>query len=223
MTGKRFFFGVAVSVGYLAGLAWIRWPFSLETLRQIPLNELGDFLAGAMGPIAILWLILGFLQQGDELRLQVEELKNSVEQQGKVAKAALDQLELETRRERERADAAREAGIPKFCVVHSRWEPAGAEEALINLYFDVLRCRALDVTIETVPWSDIAIPSVVDPSDRSREMGWIVPQDTHTALLMFRFRNERDEWFDQEIRLFPGNGEGGMRVEQPEPKAIPTP
>ncbi len=48
----------------------------------------GDVLAGIFGPLTILWLVLGFLEQGIELRqnseairLQSDELKNSVEQQ----------------------------------------------------------------------------------------------------------------------------------------------
>jgi len=66
------------------------------------LNELGDFLAGAFGPLAILWLVLGYFQQGIELRqnsealhLQAAELKNSVEQQTILANVARSQLEAE--------------------------------------------------------------------------------------------------------------------------------
>ena len=40
----------------------------LHNLETMPLNEVGDFLAGVFGPLAILWLVLGFLQQGKELR-----------------------------------------------------------------------------------------------------------------------------------------------------------
>jgi hypothetical protein len=29
-------------------------------LKQLSLNELGDFLAGAFGPLALFWLVLGF-------------------------------------------------------------------------------------------------------------------------------------------------------------------
>lgn len=54
----------------------------------LPLNELGDFSAGAFGPIAFLWLIFGYKQQGDELKAsssaleaQVAELKTSIDLQ----------------------------------------------------------------------------------------------------------------------------------------------
>lgn len=71
-----------------------------QEFKSLGLNELGDFLAGVFGPIAFLWLVLGFLQQGRELKLssealqlQAKELKNSVEQQTIMAQAATQQIE----------------------------------------------------------------------------------------------------------------------------------
>lgn len=72
--------GAFFTVAYLALMGWwlsVNWIAFL----CLKLNELGDFLAGTFGPIAFLWLVLGFLQQGRELRLQAEELRNSVQQQ----------------------------------------------------------------------------------------------------------------------------------------------
>lgn len=70
-----------------------------STLPCLGLNEIGDFLAGVFGPLAFLWLVLGYLQQGRELklssealRMQADELKASVEQQTVMARAATDQL-----------------------------------------------------------------------------------------------------------------------------------
>ncbi|MBD9590776.1 hypothetical protein IB254_27200 [Pseudomonas sp. PDM03] len=90
--------GGVVTAVYLLGLAALVWGRTY-TLMIMPLNEVGDFLAGAFGPVAFLWLILGFLQQGDELRqgtealkLQAEELRNSVEQQSIMASAATQQI-----------------------------------------------------------------------------------------------------------------------------------
>ena len=102
----------AVYLLVLAALVGTRW----HQLSTAPLNELGDFLAGAFGPIAILWLILGFFQQGIELRqntqalaLQATELKNSVEQQRQLVEVSRQQVsaELEViKYERERATKA---------------------------------------------------------------------------------------------------------------------
>ena len=66
----------------------------IGALQTMPLSEVGDFFAGVFGPVAILWLVLGFFQQGielrqgtDALRLQTKELSNSVEQQCKMVAA----------------------------------------------------------------------------------------------------------------------------------------
>lgn len=90
--------GGIVTLLYLAGLTWLLWG-RLGNLSTMGLNEVGDFLAGAFGPVAFLWLVLGFLQQGKELRvssealqLQANELKNSVEQQTLMASAATEQM-----------------------------------------------------------------------------------------------------------------------------------
>jgi hypothetical protein len=58
-------------------------------------NEFGDFLAGIFGPLVLLWVVMGFLQQGAELKysreallLQAKELKASVEAQKNMGEAA---------------------------------------------------------------------------------------------------------------------------------------
>lgn len=63
-------------------------------------NELGDFLAGFFSPIAFLFLVLGYIQQGKELRqntdalkLQVEELKQNVIAQNKLVQIQQQELE----------------------------------------------------------------------------------------------------------------------------------
>lgn len=97
--------GGALTVIYLTIMVVLVWNRA-GTLLTMPLNEVGDFLAGAFGPVAFLWLVLGFLQQGDELRqgtealnLQATELRNSVEQQKVMAQVATDraQAQLEQR------------------------------------------------------------------------------------------------------------------------------
>lgn len=96
---KLEFFGGLVTTLYLMLMGWWVATHWGDFLR-LNLNELGDFLAGAFGPIAFLWLVLGFLQQGrelklstDALRLQAEELKNSVAQQSIMAQAAVEQID----------------------------------------------------------------------------------------------------------------------------------
>ncbi|WP_252150813.1 hypothetical protein [Acinetobacter lactucae] len=64
----------------------------MKTLRP---NEWGDFLAGFFAPLVFMWLIYGYHQQGKELSLQLEEVKNSVKQQIKMV--TLQQQELEAK------------------------------------------------------------------------------------------------------------------------------
>jgi hypothetical protein len=105
--------GGALTLVYLVVVIVVTWS-RIGALMTMPLNEVGDFLAGAFGPVAFLWLVFGFLQQGDELRqgtealqmqggelrlstqalkMQAEELKKSVEQQSIMAAAATQQIE----------------------------------------------------------------------------------------------------------------------------------
>lgn len=85
--------GIALTIGY-ALFSWWLVGDRIQSLRTMHLNEVGDFLAGAFGPLAILWLVLGFFQQGIELRqgtaalrLQAQELNNSVAQQCEMVAA----------------------------------------------------------------------------------------------------------------------------------------
>jgi hypothetical protein len=89
--------GAVLTAIYLLVMLKLVWG-RVGTLQTMELNALGDFLAGAFGPVAFLWLVLGFIQQGQELRqgtealtLQAMELKNSVEQQTIIAAATLEQ------------------------------------------------------------------------------------------------------------------------------------
>ncbi|MDO7476105.1 hypothetical protein Q5X68_10085 [Acinetobacter baumannii] len=66
---------------------------NLDEFNSLKLNEKGDFLAGVFSPLAFLWLVYGYLQQGRELkqnteslRIQAIELRNSVEEQKKLIK-----------------------------------------------------------------------------------------------------------------------------------------
>jgi len=78
-----------------------RW----SDILSLPPNEVGDLLAGFCSPLAFLWLVLGFLQQGQELRasvraleLQGEELRNSVEQQRQLVEVAREEMNFQMRR-----------------------------------------------------------------------------------------------------------------------------
>lgn len=74
---------------------------SMSDIKDIPLNNAGDYLAGVAAPIAFLWLVLGYKQQSkdllinnDMLRLQHEELQNSVTAQNSQALSMKQQIDL---------------------------------------------------------------------------------------------------------------------------------
>ncbi|MDE4131965.1 hypothetical protein PXK00_02505 [Phaeobacter sp. QD34_3] len=95
--------------------------FGVLQLAPMSLNEVGDFLAGAFGPLAICWLVLGFFQQGRELRhsvqalqLQAKELQNSVEQQKEMVGITEKQLKLDIAVREDQTLASRSRELPFF-------------------------------------------------------------------------------------------------------------
>ena len=120
MRDKRFWFGTGVS-----GI-WILCIISFVLVRKhdaisLKLNEWGDLFAGTVAPLAFLWLILGFLQQGEELQLntkalelQAEELSKSVEHQRQMVEISRTQMENEIEASRLERAAQRDAAKPKF-------------------------------------------------------------------------------------------------------------
>ena len=71
-----------------------------KSARTMTLNEWGDFIAGASSLLALLWLVIGYFQHGEELRLntaalglQKEELSNQVRETARLAGNAQRQAE----------------------------------------------------------------------------------------------------------------------------------
>ena len=59
--------GYVITGDWLAGLASYTFA-NFDAISRLPANAHGDFAAGAFAPLAFLWLVLGFFQQGEELR-----------------------------------------------------------------------------------------------------------------------------------------------------------
>lgn len=50
-----------------------------QSFLEMELNNRGDYLAGIFAPLAFLWLVIGYLQNNRSIRIQSNELRNSVE------------------------------------------------------------------------------------------------------------------------------------------------
>lgn len=133
----------ALWVGYCVwssdGLS--RW----DEFKHMDLNELGDFLAGFGGPLAVVWLIFGFHQQGAVLNLQTTELKKSIEQQSESLvqqSKALDQ-------QRELLDVARQEHVANLELIKLQRDALAAEQAAMQPQLMLRPDRAVS---ESLKW-----------------------------------------------------------------------
>lgn len=83
--------GLVLSAIYVVGLV-IYLIVQRQNPADLQLNELGDFLGGVSSPLAFLWLVLGFFQQSNEIRLsgkalnlQAREMRRSVDEHRRLA------------------------------------------------------------------------------------------------------------------------------------------
>ncbi len=76
-------------IGLLLTIVWLVFAgfifFSKSSIAEISVNELGDFLSGFISPVAIIWLVYGYIQQGYELASQKQEYINSIRLSAYVA------------------------------------------------------------------------------------------------------------------------------------------
>lgn len=114
--------GAALTAVYLLAVL-IYAVCATSALLEMTPNEFGDFLAGCFAPLAFFWLVLGFFQQGDELRnsvaalhLQGEELRNSVEQQRQLVEVTRQQLGLDRAVKDAAANEAARKAAPIFYI-----------------------------------------------------------------------------------------------------------
>jgi len=108
--------GVILSALWVVGVCALLYA-KRHSLPNLPINEWGDFFAGAVAPLAFFWLVLGYFQQGEELRLNTEALKSQQEELRRQVQetaalvahtdrqaAASEQLALATMSEAKRAE-----------------------------------------------------------------------------------------------------------------------
>ena len=84
----------AISGGFLSVMWLAVWAVAYCVAppnKPLQFNEWGDFLSGIVAPLAFLWLILGYMQQGEELRLNTTALKS---QQRELERTAVETADL---------------------------------------------------------------------------------------------------------------------------------
>lgn len=121
-TQKLNWIGGGVTIAWLSAVIWYSFARS-SGLASLEPNEIGDFLAGVFAPLAFFWLVLGFFQQGIELRnsgralwLQGEELRNSVEQQRDLVQVTREQLTFEGNRLAQEIGERRRRSQPNIVI-----------------------------------------------------------------------------------------------------------
>lgn len=151
---------------YMLGLAVLvchRWP----ELVAMDLETLATAISGAISPLALAWLVVGYFQQGIELRLntqalrlQANELQNSVNEQkalnthqALLAKVAQQQLVVELERSRQERELSRRS-LSADIVYTDHGGRISSEESYFTLIFTNLGHVAHKVHIKT----DIDLP-----------------------------------------------------------------
>lgn len=141
-------FAWVAAVSVYAGSRW-------AILARGDPNFVGDFLAGATAPLAFFWLIVGYFQQGMELRqnshalliqahqlsLQVAETRALVKESATQAKAASDMLQLELKRSEEARRTAVLGAQPRWEADANQFSNEAQEIHLLNVGADAAAIR----------------------------------------------------------------------------------
>lgn len=201
MTEKRSKLGLWATAFWIVGAVALLLARQEAALKMTP-NEWGDFFSGLFAPLAFLWLILGYMQQGEELRLstealrlQAEELRNSVEQQRALVEVSRQQVEseraaLEYERELREVDTS-----PKFLITSGGGVFRGDGQSTYELIFTNAGAAASSVTAVVTVGDGRLIHLVsrnfVKAGDEWRAQFTLPkPLTDHEARLTLRYKNQ---------------------------------
>lgn len=150
------FVGVIVSFVWLAFLFFVVY-LSGESAFEMTLNEWGDFLAGGFAPLAFMWLVVGYFQQGKELKLsrsalvlQVEELRNSVEQQRALVEATQEDIAFAKAESERVREVNKKLAQPSFVLHNADLYSLNEAAAIIDVYIINYGSDIKNVTIDVV-------------------------------------------------------------------------
>ena len=194
-------------------------PFALDP------SQFGDFLAGAIGPVGILWIILGFWQQGDELRssvraleLQSEELRHSVTQQKALVEVTRGQAEITERQADAQMEALGEerrarlvASLPKLEVYSAGGMSSGNRGLKTNVF------------VENIGDDCSSVEMFVDDGERKSVFKVPVFPHSHKETIIIPHTEESHLNFIIELRYIDRDGNTGFKkygARRPNPKQV---
>ena len=154
-------FGVIATLAWLGACGFYVYSKGWDTIVSMELNAVGDFIAGTVSPIAFLWLILGYFQQGEELqqntfalKMQADQLRLAVDEYKQLVAATSRQASLlETEHKERREQELRESALdlvsdgPALKYINKNGLH-GCDQVFTNIGADV---RDLSVT-STLPY-----------------------------------------------------------------------
>jgi hypothetical protein len=200
------FFGLLASVAYVI-VGYALMSDRLGQLRTMQVDAVGNFLAGVFGPLALLWLILGYLQQGIELKLntkalelQAQELQNSVTQQRELVDVSRKQFEAEMELLRFERNRIEEAYKPRFVV-----EGIGGSH------------HGTGVSVFTLPIKNVGAPISNISFEFDRQMKKIEPTNLaywavdQTVRLLFTFQDGKAEDSKLNLRYVDAQGKASKK------------
>lgn len=137
---KKFYVGIVLTLCYFMGVFFVIVRMDLNKVSSW--NELGDFLAGVFSPVAFLWLIVGYLQQQSELsnntkqlKLQAEELNNSVQQAAELNSLTKQQIEINLKAMKEASDKYRLSILPIINIQGLSFSKSSSGFIVYNIEF----------------------------------------------------------------------------------------
>lgn len=116
--------GGALTVLWLVVLTYYLVSNKINPL-DLPPEQFGNFAAGGLAPIGVIWIVLGFLLQGDELKNSVDALRRSVEQQGDLVDLTRRQLEHQIEALEEARSEKHNASLPILKMIAAGGSQSG--------------------------------------------------------------------------------------------------
>lgn len=197
---------IALTTIWVGGAAAIILVQSDAFIRMPP-NEWGDFFAGVFSPIALLWLVLGYFQQGKELRLQVEELRRSVEQQKELAQATKSEVEVSRKLQISQEERERREAQPRFVITQRG--PFSSKTETIWFHLTNRGAHVDDISISSS--SGVCKPGFVGTMEHGGNFQVdvkVTPGMLHEIPIKISYRDSIGNEFAQEfnlVRLEDGN------------------